>query len=425
LKKQVGLGTSTARIIVLIATFVTLLCDYYNYDAIGPVADLLTRELGISEIQLGSLNAVYSLPNLVLVLVGGFLVDRYTARRVILVTSIIVLVGSATTALANRFELMLLGRFLLGVGSETMIVAVLVALTQWFEGRHLALLIAASISAARFGSFLADRSPSFAPALYAHGWRPPLLFAGALAAVGVLGASTYWYVDLIGARMGAYNAAKKSDRFEVRRLLRLPVEYWLIAGICLAFYAVIFPFRSTFAIEYLQHSRGYTLEEAASINSYVFLAGMFATPFFGSIVDRIGRNSVLLLIGALALPLSFAALMMDASKVSLAMALLGVSFSVVPGVLWPSIPLFASREQLGTAYGLIATLQNLGIVAGNLIAGAIGDARGASAQNAGGYQGMLWFFGVTSSLGVITALALMVRMRCGPAGTWRRIGRNS
>ena len=65
---------------VLVAISVAMFGNYYVYDAVGPVADLLQRDLGFSSTQVGTLNAIYSLPNIIMVLIGGIIVDRFGAR---------------------------------------------------------------------------------------------------------------------------------------------------------------------------------------------------------------------------------------------------------------------------------------------------------------------------------------------------------
>lgn len=83
---------------VLALISVALYGNYYVYDSIGPIADLLQTQRGFSDIQIGMLNAIYSLPNVVLVLVGGVLVDRFGAARVTLWTTAICLLGAALTS---------------------------------------------------------------------------------------------------------------------------------------------------------------------------------------------------------------------------------------------------------------------------------------------------------------------------------------
>ena len=93
------------------------------------------------------------------------------------------LLGAIVTALGSEFPTMVAGRLLFGLGAETMIVAITVAFAQWFVGRYFALLFALNISFSRLGSYLADRSPSFASELYEQGWQPPLWLAAGFGAM--------------------------------------------------------------------------------------------------------------------------------------------------------------------------------------------------------------------------------------------------
>ena len=172
-----------AQFVMFLACALAMVGNYYVYDSIGPVADMLTGQLGFSDTQLGTLNAIYSLPNIFMVLIGGVLCDRFNARSVALVAALLCFLGSVLTAISGAFVVMAAGRLLFGLGAETMIVAVTVALAQWFGGRNFALFFALNLSVARLGSYLADRSPSFARDLYAQGWQPPLWLAAVFGAV--------------------------------------------------------------------------------------------------------------------------------------------------------------------------------------------------------------------------------------------------
>lgn len=393
---------------MFIATSLAMIGSYYVYDSIGPVAELLASQLGFSDTQLGTLNAIYSVPNLVMVLIGGVLVDRYSARIMTLITTLVCLAGALATALGEHFPVMVLGRLLFGLGAETMSVAVTVGFAQWFTGRHFALLLALNISVSRMGSYLADRSPSFARELYSQGWQPPLWLAVGFAAISVLGGILYWWVDRREAGRGTLALAQPSDHIDWRNLLRFPAQYWYVVALCVTFYAVIFPFRSTFAIKYLQHAHGLSLEAASTMNSYVFLAAVFITPVFGLMLDRFGHQALLLAIGTLALPLSFITLGGSNTGLWAATVLLGVSFSLVPAVLWPAVARYVAADQLGTAYGLMTVLQQAGLVVANFAIGYANDASGASAANPAGYDAMLWLFGVLSLASFVFA-ALLVR----------------
>ncbi|HEY2276068.1 MAG TPA: MFS transporter [Steroidobacteraceae bacterium] len=385
---------------------VVMLGNYYGYDSIAPVAEQLSRELHFSDTQIGTLNAIYSLPNIFLVAVGGVLVDRFTARRLAVFTTALCLAGAVVTALGASFPVMATGRLLFGVGSETLAVVTTVALAQWFAGRYFALLFALNLSLARLGSYLADRSPSFAGDLYAQGWQPPMWLAAAFAVASFAGALLYYWLDRREAPRGTLALPPPAERFEWGHLLSFRREYWLLVAVCVTFYSVIFPFRSTFAIKYLQEARGLSLDAASTLNSYVFLGAVFATPVFGLLLDRTGRNAPLLAAGAALLPLSFLVLAVLPGGAGVSTALLGVSFSFLPAVLWPTVVRYTAPEHLGTAYGLMTALQNAGLFGANVAAGYLNDTSGASAANPGGYAPMLWFFGLLSLVAFLCTLVL-------------------
>ncbi|HEY2202350.1 MAG TPA: MFS transporter [Solirubrobacteraceae bacterium] len=398
-----------AQALAFIGLGLVMFGNYYVYDGIGPVAELLKQQLHFSDTQIGTLNAIYSLPNILLVPVGGILTDRFGARLVVIACTLICLVGAVITALGDHFPVMALGRLVFGVGSEILAVSVLVALAQWYSGGYFALLLALNLSLARLGSSTADQSTSFARSLYEQGWQAPLWLAVGFALLSLAGGVVYALIDRREAPRGTLAMPPPPEHIEWRQLFRFPEAFWLLVATCVAFYCVIFPFRSTFAIKYFQEALGMTNAAAGNLNSYVFYAAALATPIFGLLLDRIGRNAGLLALGALFLPLSFLVLATIPGSAGLSTALLGLSFAFLPAVLWPTVARYVAPEHLGTAYGVMTGLQNLGLTLANLAAGYINDVSGASAENPGGYTPMLWFFGILSLAAFACTLLLWLR----------------
>jgi len=383
--------------------------NYYVYDSIGPVADLLQRELGFSDRQIGTLNAIYSLPNVVLTLVGGWLIDRFGAGRIILWFTGICLLGALLTAVGSPFPVMAAGRLLFGVGSETMINATIVATAYWFADRQLAFAMAVTISLARLGSWSADLSTILARPLYDQGWQPPLLLALVLAALSFGTAVAYRVCERRGVDARHIETPAPVTGFRRGELAAFGFSYWSLVGLCVTFYAVILAFRSTFAIKYFQHAHAQSLQQAGLLNSYVFLATVVATPLFGWLSDRIGRRSLLLMAGAALLPASFAVLGATGAPLWVSTAMVGSCYALVPAVLWPATALIVPRERLGLAFGAMTVLQNLGITMANFVAGSLNDHAHAGSDNPGGYDAMLWFFGLASLAGFLFAALLWSR----------------
>jgi MFS family permease len=95
--------------------------------------------------------------------------------------------------------------------------------------------------------------------------------------------------------------------------------------------------------------------------------------------------------------------------------MIGIAFSLVPAVLWPAVPYLVEANRLGTAYGLMTMIQNIGLTLINVLAGALNDANGAGADNPAGYFPMLWLFFGLSFFGFVFAALLRAR-ESGPQG---------
>ena len=394
---------------VLVAISVAMFGNYYVYDSIAPVAETLQRLLGFSDTQLGTLNAIYSLPNIVMVLIGGVIVDRFGTRTSTLVFASICAVGAAVTAMSPLFPVMAAGRLIFGLGAESMIVAISVAIGQWFVGRQLGLAFGLNLSIARAGSYSADLSTNWFPGLYGQGWQPPLQLATGMALLSVGACIVYYLLERTADRKFLLAGASKADRVVWSDIGRFDRSFWYITALCVAFYSVILPFRSTFAISYFQQGHGLTLQDAGALNGYVFLAAIVATPLFGYMADRVGHRAALMAVGSLLLAAVFPILAYTDLSLWVSTVMIGVAFSLVPAVLWPAIPYLVEPARLGTAYGLMFVLQNVGMMFANLGAGALNDMAGAGAANPAGYQPMLWMFTVLALLGFVFAAALRVR----------------
>jgi len=389
--------------------------NYYAYDSVGPVADLLQRQLGYTDTQIGTLNAIYSFPNIIMVLIGGLIVDRFGTRLSTLLFAIVCTIGAVLTAISPLFPVMAAGRLVFGLGAESMIVAITVAIGQWFVGKQLGFAFGLNLSIGRAGSYAADLSTSWFKPLYDAGWQQPLWLAAAFVATSVLACVLYYVLERAAAKRFTLTSSSQTDRIVWRDLLRFDKSYWYIVGLCVTFYSVIFPFRSTFAIKYFQHAHGLSLEQAGTMNGYVFLAAIFATPLFGLMVDRLGRRAAFMAFGTFLLCTVFPLLAYTNANLWISTALIGVAFSLVPAVLWPAVPYLVEPERLGTAYGLMTMLQNIGLFVCNLAAGALNDANGAGPNNPAGYTPMLWMFLLLSLFGFVFAAALRAR-ESGPNG---------
>lgn len=401
-------AASPLRWVALGLAAVAIFSSYYESDAIGPIADLLLRQRGFTQLQIGDLTAVISLPNIVLALFNGLLIDRFGPARVTLWAAAIGFAGAVLTAIGSPYELMWAGRFVFGISEGSIFISLVAGIAQWFSRSGIALAAALFLSLARVGSYSLDKSPTWARSLYEAGWQPPLWLGAAITAAGLLAAIGFVVLDRLLPRAASLRA-RPTERFSWAAVWSFDLSFWYILGLHVLYAAVFFPFRQTYAIEYLQHVKGLTLQQAGSVNSGVFATAVFATPLFGLLADRFGHRALMLTAGTVLLPVTFIVLSLTDLPPWVSTALMGVSFSLVPAIIWPATTLIVDPRRLGTALGVITLLQNVGLWGSNRIAGWLADKAGAGPDNPAGYATMIWFFGLLSLTALTSALLLWQR----------------
>jgi len=204
----------------------------------------------------------------------------------------------------------------------------------------------------------------------------PVAFTLLLLCIGLVCFIAYGFMD---KRLDAEGVEEeKDDPFKVRdigKILSLPV-FWLVALLCVLYYSAIFPFQK-YAINMLQCNLDFTAEQAGLV-FFVFPLGAAAiTPLLGNFLDRRGKGASMLIIGAILMiicHLTFAFLVPATQSVVIsyvAIIVLGISFSLVPAALWPSVPKLIDEKLLGSAYALIFWIQNIGLYAFPMIIGIV------------------------------------------------------
>lgn len=398
---------------VLIVISIAMFGNYYVYDSIAPIADMLKSDLGYSDENIGQLYSFYSFAAIIILMIGGIIIDKYGTKKSTLIFGAVCSVAGILTALSPDLYLMLAGRVMLGLGAEPLIVAITTALAKWFKGKELSFAFGINLTIARLGSVAADNSPSWASGLYTN-WQDPLYLAAIIGLSCVVGGATYFILESNAQKKYALGEADEPEKLVWSDLFKFSTSYWYIVGLCIVFYSAIFPFRS-FAIKFFIEAHGTSREFAGFLNSILPLSAMIATPIFGLIVDKFGKRSLFMMAGsALLLPVY---LMMVYTDISLfvPIVLMGVAFSLIPAVMWPSVAYIVKENRLGTAYSLMTLIQQIGLAAFNWMIGAANDYGNASAQNPQGYEYGMWIFSILGFLGLFFSFMLR-RSEMGPHG---------
>jgi MFS family permease len=396
---------------VLMVISLAMFGNYYLYDTIAPIADLLKEQLSFSDEQIGLLYSSYSLGAMIFLLLGGIYIDRYGTRAGTMLFGIICAVSGFVVIISDSFTVMMAGRFLLGVGAEPLIVAITAAIAKWFRGKELAFAMGINLLIARLASVAADLSPTWARDAYAN-WHDPLVIGAIMGLTCIVGAIIYWILEKRGEARYALSEAGGTDKLVLSDLYKFGRSFWVITALCVTFYSIIFPFRS-FAIKFFIEAHGAARDVAGQLNSVLPFASMIATPLVGLLVDKIGKRASLMALGTLVMVPVFPILAYTDIPLVAPVTMLGIAFSLIPAIMWPAVAYIVEQKRLGSAYALMFLLQQGGVLLLEWMVGKSNDVAGASAANPAGYLPMMWMFTLLGVVALGSAI-LLWRIETGP-----------
>jgi len=382
------------RFTILLFISLLILGSYFAYDSIGALAPTLIEALHLGRSDIGNLYTAYSVAAVFIVFFGGMLYDKLGPRRSSLLFSILVLVGATIVALAHsRWELFA-GRLIFGGGSEALIAMQSAIISRWFKGKEMALAFGIALTISRVGTLFSFNTEELI-ARYFGSYRVALWAAAGFCLFSVLCNLVYNAMDLHGEKVLALPKPDSSDKIVFSDIRKFNSTYWYVVFLCITFYSAIFPFTALatdmfhdkWGLPLVSESTGGFLAQifdnflhmfstAPGVTSIVIFASMIFAPFAGNLVDRIGKRATLMAVGSLLLILAHLVMGITHWNPLPSMMVLGAAFVLVPAAMWPSVPLVVEEKRVGTAFGLMTAIQNIGLGLFPLLNGKLRDATG-------------------------------------------------
>jgi len=390
--------SAAARWTVLVLVASMMFFAYMFVDILSPLASLLEESLDWDRGDFGTYAAGEYLLNVFgFLIIAGIILDKMGVRFTGLLSASLMVIGAGikyfgiSWAEANTVEwlnawwpsmpgsakLAMFGFMIFGCGCEMAGTTVSKILAKWFKGKEMALAMGLEMAIARLGVFAAMwLAPMFSSHFAVNGTNSvvaPLLFATLLLIVGLINFFVFTIMDksfdnqLVA--IGEATAEKDpEDEFHVSDLKQILTSkmFWIVALLCVLYYSAIFPFQR-FATNFLEETLAISNAEAAGLFKWFPILAMVLTPFLGAFIDYKGKGASMMLLGAvimIACHSVFAFVLPAYPSKTLALVtilVLGVSFSLVPASMWPSVPKIIDEKVLGSAYCLIFWVQNIGL----------------------------------------------------------------
>jgi predicted MFS family arabinose efflux permease len=362
------------RWIILVVLFVARTAMGFQYQTVGSISPLLSRELHVGFAEIGTLIGLYHISGVFLSLPGGLIIRRLGDKRLCAVGLALMAGGGLVMALADSYGVAFAGRLASGMGATLFNLVITKMTTDWFARREIVLAMAVILSTWPFGNALGlFIEPSIA-AMF--GWQAMMLLAGGICLVSLLLVTLFYSSPPDEPAVAEPRVEAAAQRFGLPplRVLAPVIAAGLMWG---SFNAGLVAYFS-FVPSLLADSGRMTLVQAGAMTSLALWVGMVSIPFGGYAVQRIGkpRVTIVMFCGVAALAL---ALIAAGVPPLLACIVFGVAIGPPPGVITSLPARVLAPEQRAGGFGVFYTCHFLLQASGPAVAGWIHDSAGGAA----------------------------------------------
>ena len=373
---------------VLLLLCVMYFITYIDRVNVSTAAAGFGKEFNLSKTQIGFVFSAFAYPYLVFQIFGGWLADKYGARRTLMVCAFIWATATILTGLVGGLASLVVARMLLGLGEGATFPAATRAMANWTEPSKRGWAQGVTHAFSRIGNAIAPPLVVWLIAL--TNWRGSFVVLGVVSLLWVIWWSFYFrdnpaeHKNITKEELAVlppYGVFK--DRPKVpwgplfKRMLPVTIVYFCYGWTLWLFLSWI--------PQYFLHNYSRDLKKSALFSAGVFFAGVIGDGLGGLVSDKIlvktgdlekaRRNLVVLgMLGALAslVPLLFIHDVVIAA-VCLSLGFFFAEFTIGP--MW-SIPMDIAPRFSGTAAGMMNTGSALAAIISPVVGGYIIDKTG-------------------------------------------------
>lgn len=372
--------------IVMILLSLLYFITYLDRVNVSTAAAGFAGEFHLSKTEIGLVFSAFAYPYLLFQIGGGWISDRFGARRTLIASGVIWAGATVLTGLAGGLVSLLCARVLLGFGEGAAFPAATSAMSRWVPRARRGYAQGITHAAARIGNAAAPTTVVFIMTTY--GWRESFYACAVLSFLWV----ALWALSFT-------EFPKDHPRITAQELADLPasqseglgVPWWPLFKRMMPVTIVYFCYAWTLWLflswipQYFLHSYNLDLTQSAVFASSVFFAGVVGDTLGGVVTDKVLQRTgdlkrarswmvaaCLLLSSLVLIPL----MLMHSLTVSLLCLSTGFFFAeMTVGAMW-AIPMDVAPAYSGTASGIMNTGSALAAITSPVVSGYLIDRYG-------------------------------------------------
>jgi MFS family permease len=274
----------------------------------------LMRDFGIAASQLGQFSAFYFYAYILMQIPTGVFVDRWGARRLLIVGSAGATAGTLLFGVTSSYVLASAGRALVGASTAVAWVVTLKLATHWFPKRRFAMMSGLGLMMGNIGALVAQVPLRLLVEQF--GWRGVAI--GSAVCVAAIGAAAAAVVANDPSDRGFASFAptelQRTDHLTLGGLIRdFPTIFtyrntWLIFLAQGGFVGAMLAFTGLWGPPYLRQRFSLSTTDASAVCSVMIVCWAVASPLAGHFSDKIGRRKPIYLGGAIVAAIGWSAL---------------------------------------------------------------------------------------------------------------------
>ncbi len=268
--------------------------EFIQGNMFASIAGSIMVDFNIQADKMTYLSSIYYLSNVLFLFVAGFALDRWSAKKIIVLAMLICVLSTFLFAYAHSFYVALLCRFLAGIGSAFCFLGPIRIASRWFPPRRMALVTGAVVTMAMMGGMLSQYPLSLL--VLNHGWRDAVWIIACLGVVILA-------IMLVGIKDKQVSSIELNQK-PLNWTTSLKHAYLNTQTLRAALFTSLMNmsvavFGAVMGQLYLMERLHVDQSSAALINSMLFLGTIIGGPMVGWFSDRIGRRLLPMNIGVL------------------------------------------------------------------------------------------------------------------------------
>lgn len=245
------------------------------------------------------MSSMYYLANVIFLFPAGVLLDRYSTKKVILLSLLTCIVGTFLFALSSSYQVGLICRFITGIGSAFCFLSCFQLASRWFPPQKMALVTGLIVTLAMTGGMVAQGP--FTRLVVMFGWRQAVILDGMLGLF--IAIIIFCFVkDNPYEKLSHQDNQPTNSQYSLLESLKRAYgnKQTILAGIYTSLMNTPVAVLGAFAGSvYLEEAHAFIRLDASSINSMIFLGIIIGGPLFGHVSDRVGLRKAPMMLSSL------------------------------------------------------------------------------------------------------------------------------